>query len=137
MRVVGIDGKYHEWHFEKYNKIKKKNSKLHVRARLLLRYLFPFDMIYEEVPLIGSRLNSKLNLLRADFYIHTERLLIEVHGLQHYKQIKRFHKTKVAYIRSQFYDQDKLAWCRLNNISLIIFPYNENNTEWENRIRNK
>ena len=133
MRIVGLDGKYHNWNL-KYKKPSSKCSKLHRRARNLLKKLFPFDTIYEEVILPGSRISRRLRVLRADFYIPGQNLLIEVHGQQHYKYSNKYHKTKMDFIESKSRDRDKEQWCKLNHIKFVELPYNENNTKWEKRI---
>src|SRR4030042_6223085 len=72
----------------------------HLRARNLLRQLYPLQSILEEVPLCGTN-------LRADFYLPFNKLIIEVHGQQHYKDTRYFFATKLDFIHAQHNDQIK------------------------------
>ena len=60
-------------------------------------------------------------------------MVIEVHGRQHYDFVAHFHGTHLGFLQSRINDGAKGDWCRLNNISLIILPYNKQN-EWQHII---
>jgi len=132
--IIGLDGKKYRWNLLKYNKESKHCSKLHIRARQLLKKLFKFEVILEEVLLPGSKILARAHPLRGDFYIDSRKIMIEIHGEQHYKFNPHFYKTKLDFIRAQACDRDKKLWCSVNAIRLIELPYDENNTEWEKRI---
>lgn len=129
MKCRGLDGR--EYHIEE-KRYKSQGddlnkSSLHLLARKLIKSIFPFDVLLEEVPLPSTR-------LFADFLLPLPRLVIEVHGEQHYKFNKLFHKDSTAFAESVFRDKLKIEWCNHNNIKLIELPYNESEDEWRNRI---
>ena len=137
MQIVGLDGKTYSWKITRYNTKAEHCSKIHLRARLLLSTLFPFDKIYEEVVIPGIKVEINNRSLIADFYIHTPRLMIEVQGEQHYKHIHFFHTNKLEYFRAKKLDNLKKQWCAINNIRLVELPYNQNDEQWTSIIRGK
>lgn len=131
MKVVDTHGNTHSWslvgHKIKANETKPRSS-LHLTARNLIREEFPTDSVLEEVGLAGEQ-------LFFDFYIPRRKLAIEVHGEQHYKFIKYFHGDLLGFQTAQRNDERKATWCQLNNIILIILPFNESQDEWQTRIK--
>jgi hypothetical protein len=130
MRVQGLDGRIYAW---KQGKIPfaddpRKRSEYHRRARALLHELFPLEHVYEEVYLPGC------DKLYADFVIPTRKMIVEVHGEQHYHFVSYFHETLLDFIESKKRDQKKRQWAELNRLTLIELPYNEDNDEWRERI---
>lgn len=115
-------------------RIPKKCSKQHIRARNLLKEMFPNYIVYEEVRLKGTKIFNKD--LYADFFIPTHDLLIEVHGEQHYKKTF-FHKTNLEFIQARSRDQRKRDWCELNNFTYIELPSGETDEQWKHRINNR
>jgi len=132
MKIVGIDEKVYEWKYYLYKKERDSSSKLHKRARELIKRMHPFAQIFEEVPLIG--VDSKLYI---DIYVHTQMLALEVQGEQHYNYSPFFFKTQQEYGRAINRDRVKQEWCDINNIDLVTLPYNEKDEQWEMRIRNR
>lgn len=132
MKVVGFDGRSYNLQF---NRNINKGSKGHELARTLLKKIFPNDIIYEEVTLRGSKRFNKPDLY-ADFIIPAHRVLVEVHGDQHYEQNNFFHDGKLDFIEGQKRDKRKIEWCELNNITYIELPCKENEDEWRSRISN-
>lgn len=130
MKVIGLDGRSHNLQF---NKNIRQCSKGHEKARNLLKVIFPNDFIYEEVTLKGTKKFNKPDLY-ADFIIPAHRVLVEVHGNQHYEQNNFFHDSKVDFIEGQKRDKRKIEWCQLNNITYIELPCKENEDEWRRRI---
>jgi len=58
--------------------------------------------------------------LTIDFYNATKNIAIEVQGNQHTKYNKFFHKgNKMNYLDQLKRDDEKLAFCDLNNIKLL------------------
>ena len=96
MKVFGLDGREHNWNLtkSKYRFGKKNCSKNHKKARSFLKNLFPHDIILEEVTLPGSVTTSRKKPLYADFFLPSQKLLVEVHGEQHYTYNNFFYKTK-------------------------------------------
>jgi hypothetical protein len=136
MKAVGLDGKTYPWNITKYTG-HSSCSKLHERARAILKNLFPYDIAYEEVVLPGIKTEITNKALIADFYIHSLRLMLEVQGEQHYKFVQFFHNNKLEFFRAKKLDQLKKQWCEINNITLIELPFNETDDEWIKRIRSR
>lgn len=134
MKVTGLDGKIYNWNITKY-KPKNKCSKYHLRARLLLQNEFPFEKIYEELKLPGTKNERQIRPLFADFFISNINVIVEVQGEQHYKFNNFFFDNKLEFYRAQSRDRNKQEWCRINNIYLVHFPYNETNEQWLEKIR--
>ena len=138
MNVLGINGKSYVWNLSKYDVFyddKRKRSKYHLKARSLLKDIFNSYRILEEVKLPGSTLPHRKSVLYLDFYIPSIRLAIEVHGEQHYKFNAYFHKSKADFLKSLARDDDKIIWCELNDIRLVILKYSESEDEWRKRIQ--
>jgi hypothetical protein len=138
MNVLGINGKSYVWNLSKYDVFyddKRKRSKYHLKARSLLKDIFNSYRILEEVKLPGSTLPHRKSVLYLDFYIPSIRLAIEVHGEQHYEFNAFFHKSKADFLKSLARDDDKINWCELNDIRLVILKYSESEDEWRKRIQ--
>lgn len=84
--------------------------------------------ICEEVLLPGS------GNLEADFYIPKYKLLIEVHGGQHYKPNKHFFSSMGDFKKAQTRDRKKRLWCELNDITYVELD-STNVNEWERTIK--
>lgn len=130
MKIKGIDGKTYNWNITNNSVLlsdERERSELHVRARIILKEIFPFDRILEEVflPSVG---------LYGDFYIPKQKMMIECHGRQHYEFIKYFHKTAAGFIKSLQRDNQKKEFCEINEIELVELPYNESDNQWRARI---
>ncbi len=138
MKVIGINGKEYVWNltgYDVFNDDKRKRSKFHVRARKLLKELFNSYRILEEVKLPGSTELHRKSVLYLDFYIPSIKLAIEVHGQQHYEFCSFFHRSKADFLKGQARDDDKIEWCRLNDIKIITLKYSESDDEWRQRIK--
>ena len=138
MRVVGFDGKDHDFNYtkNKFRRSRSNKSSYHIEARKLLRDYFSDCFIYEEVTLPGSKKAGRRSLLYADFFIPEAMLIVEVHGEQHYSFSSFFHKSKYDFFKSKKRDKDKIEWCKLNNIDVIVLPYNERE-KWKQMISEK
>lgn len=64
------------------------------------------------------------NLLKFDFYLPYQNILIEYNGEQHYKSIEIFGGEERFKQQIQ-HDSLKKEWCKNNNIPLIIISYKE------------
>ena len=138
MIVIGFDGREKKWNLSNRSKAKKgKQSKLHKRTRLILRDLFRRDIILEEVSLPGSNTTTRPSVLFADFFIPSRNLMVEVHGRQHYEFVDLYHKTKSGFYKSQARDRDKISWCKLNKIDIVILKYTGDDDEWKTEILNR
>lgn len=132
LNVKGLDGLEYIWKPESYHGERENSSGLHKRARELVKKLFPFYKINEEVQLVG--VTGKLYI---DMYIHPLRLCIEVQGPQHYKFNSFFFASAKDFRKAKQRDIMKSDWCELNNLDLVCLPYNENDEQWELRIKNR
>ena len=134
MKVIVFVGIDHALTFKRFRGNSKRDNKSshHLRARGLLSELFPFEKIYEEVTLPGSKTIST-GLLYADFLIPNRNIIVEVHGKQHYEYTTHFHKTKADFMKSRKRDKKKIEWCELNDFTIIILPYNREE-EWKTLI---
>jgi len=135
MQVKDLDGNLHHWkllggiaHGSANNK-----SSLHLKARTLIKECFPTLQILEEI-VIPLRLRERLIL---DFYLPLNRKCIEIHGEQHYKYSKFFHKDRLGFLRHKKRDTEKREWCELNDIQYIELPFNEKIEQWRERIINE
>lgn len=118
MKVIDFSGKEYNFNFKKLCKEASNPSGLHLKARALIAECFPYSEVYEEVQLIGTK-------LIADFFIADLKIIVEVHGEQHYKFVKRFHKNIAGFKASQKRDKLKQEWCELNGIIYIELPYDK------------
>lgn len=138
MKVKGINGKEYTWNltgYDVFNDDKRKRSKYHIKARNLLKEIYNSYRILEEVKLPGSTALNRKSVLYLDFYIPSIMIGIEVHGQQHYEYCEFFHKSKADFLKAKARDEDKIEWCKLNNIELIILKYSESEDEWRQRIK--
>lgn len=117
MKFLDLSGKSHVFNFKKICKDSANPSGLHKSVRELLQTTFPSSSIYEEVMLLGTG-------LIADFFISDLKILVECHGEQHYKFVKRFHKTIGGFVASQKRDKMKQEWCEINDVIYVELPFN-------------
>lgn len=136
MRVIGFDKKIYNINFSKsaHKSFRENKSAYHNKARKLISEIFPFEVVYEETTLPGSRTRAT-GLLYADFIIPKLSIIIEVHGEQHYKFSKFFHKTKKGFQEHKRRDFKKMEWCLLNDITMIVLPFDKEE-EWESLLKN-
>lgn len=136
MIITNLDGNRIDWkttgNIIRDGLNREQRSDLHINARQLLHENFPTAQILEEIP-IPVFDNKTLYL---DFYIPIRSLAVEVHGEQHFKFVSFFHSTQRNFVKQTKNDNDKQNWCELNNINLIILPYNEDIAIWNERINN-
>jgi len=135
MKLLGLDGKTYSLNLSQYqgslNSTNK--SQYHLKARELIRELYPRNPIYEEILLPGGR--SAGSMLYADFFIPTQMMLVEVHGEQHYSDNTFFYKTKLDFILAQQRDRKKAEWCEMNSYKYVELSYKETIDEWREKLR--
>ena len=68
-------------------------------------------------------------------FLPSRRILIEVHGEQHYNFNKFFFKNKLEFYKAKARDSDKRRWCESNEIELLELNYNEDVDDWREKIR--
>ena len=92
---------------------KKCRSKIQKRVKDLLRQYWVADIVFEEIPVVGTRLT-------IDFYNANKKIALEVDGNQHYKFNKFFHGNSRQNFLSQLQrDEKKEYFCDINNIKLV------------------
>lgn len=92
---------------------KKCRSKIQKRVKDLLYPYWISDVVFEELPVLGTRMT-------IDFYNANKKLAIEVDGNQHYKYNKFFHSNSRQNFLSQLQrDEKKEYFCEINQIRLV------------------
>ena len=64
-------------------------------------------------------------LLRFDFYVMggpSKFCIIEVNGMQHYKQVGKFHRSRAEFVAAQERDRRKISYC-LSHIEYRFIAY--------------
>ena len=98
---------------------KPSRSKFQTRVKQFLQPFWIHDIVFEEFRVVGSRLT-------LDFYNANKKIAVEVQGAQHTKYVKFFHKNRFKYCDQLKRDEDKLLFCKTNNIKLAeIYPQDE------------
>lgn len=128
MKVIGLNNKEYKLNLKESNGRSCSNG--HKLARLLLKEVYPYDKVYEEVFLDGS--NTALYL---DFFIPSRKLAIEVQGAQHRKPSKFLNGGTTGFKKQLIRDDKKQQWCELNNFILVKLD-DDRTTEWESALRN-
>ena len=139
MKVTGINGREYVWNLNGYSVAandKRKRSKYHIRARNLLKEMYHSYRMLEEVKLPGSTQSHRKGVLFLDFFVPQIKLAIEVHGQQHYKYTPFFHKNKADFAIAKAKDEDKIEWCELNKIDIIVLKYSDTDETWRDQIEN-
>lgn len=133
MIVVDLDNNKYDWKFGVKDALllNRQFSALHVKARELLKERFPTLEILEEVP-FKPRYQQKKTLY-IDFFLPLRKLAIEVQGEQHFKYTPQFHPSKLDYINQLRNDREKVEWCEINQIELILLNYDRID-EWTNQL---
>lgn len=134
MEVIGLDDKSYNINIPKCL-IRKpadyaSKSKGHKLAAELLRELYPFDCIAQEIYIPGC--STKLYL---DLFVPAQKLAIEVQGVQH-GTLGYFHKDRFDFARAKRRDREKFDWCVINNIKLVYLDY-DNMDNWRGYILNE
>mgnify|MGYP003678977495 FL=1 len=136
MKIRDLNDQIHNWNLNGYvvsaNEMRPR-SKLHLKARDVIRDLFPTLQILEEVMIPITRFEKGF----LDFYINTIKCAIEVHGQQHYSFNSLFHTSAQDFVNQKKKDRRKQEWCRYNNITCIELPYNEDEEKWRLRIQQR
>ena len=127
MRVKSLSGRVENWNLSGYiplNDETRPRSELHIKVREFLKSEFITESILEELPLPNEH-------LFFDFFLPLRKLAVEAHGIQHYKLSSFFHGNIEGFRRSKMNDSRKAEWCLLNNIRLVILPYDKTVEEWK------
>jgi len=136
MKVRDLNNEIQNWKLSGYvvkANDNRRRSKLHLTARDLLIETFPTVQILEEVMAPLTRSEKCF----FDFYINTVKLVVEVHGQQHYSFNTLFHTSAQDFLNQRQRDSKKKEWCEYNNITYIELPYNEDIKQWKHRINHR
>ena len=92
-------------------------SKFQFNIKQFLKPYWSYNIVYEEMPLVGTR-------LRLDLYNATRKIGIECNGKQHTDFNPFFHAdSRINYLAQIRRDSKKYQWCQNNSITLIdIYP---------------
>ena len=134
MKIRDLDGNVNAWKTEgtviRGGGIRSR-SQLHLNARSILQERYPTLQICEEVR-VQLRYNKHIFI---DFYINTIKTVIEVHGSQHYKFNSLYHSCAQDFLNQKKRDNDLRDWCNINNLNYIELPFNEDQQQWQERLK--
>jgi len=135
VRIVGLNGREYNLNLQKYHSNDRaKKSFYHIAAEGVIKDVFRGYNVYEEVKLPGSTKPSKRSVLYLDFLVPNAKIAIEVHGQQHFKFVKFFHKTRAGFAQAKGRDRDKQEWCNVNGIELVVFRFDEDPEYWREKL---
>jgi len=103
-----------------------RDSKGEVECRRVLEQMFrkPFHKARPDFlrnPVTSDQRSD--NNLELDCYNPELRLAVEYNGIQHYKYVPYFHKSRDAFQNQKYRDHMKRDLCEKNGITLIEVPY--------------
>ena len=131
MKVQDLQGKYYTLNVGPYTKITNRpRSMPHMDARRMIKEVFPYDIVAEEVLIPGEN-------LYIDFLIPFRKICIEVQGEQHRSFSLHYHGDIAGFKAAQARDRRKAEWCELNGFTLITLDDNEKKEIWEQKLRKK
>jgi len=130
MQIETLDGVEMDWRPGSRKEKKYKQSKLQQLAVETILTVLPGTPILQEVD-VPVYSNKKL---RFDIYLPKHSIAVEVQGSQHSKT-NPFFTTKQGFYRQQENDEMKELWCIHNDISLLIFQYNEKPETWIEKLK--
>lgn len=92
-------------------------------ARILIEANIPFET---QKTFDNARYPDSNRLMKFDFYLPNQQLLIEYDGAQHYEIINSWGGEEGLRYKQQR-DAYKTNWCQENNIKLLRIPYTQYN----------
>ena len=126
-KLSGKKGSWADKIFYNEKKQEKKkvpvDSKGETECRRVLEKLFekPFPKIRPDM--LRNPITEGENNLELDCYNPELKLAVEYNGIQHYKYVPYFHKTKESFYNQKYRDYVKRDLCKKNGIVLIEVPY--------------
>ena len=132
MKYIGLNNRSYSINTSQYLNRPKNKSKLHLQVREFLQSHFKMQALLEEVGISGF---PKGKTLYLDFFLPNLSIVCEANGLQHSEHISHFHPTKADFLLAKHNDRLKKEWAELNNLTLIVFSYNETQNEWINKLQ--
>jgi hypothetical protein len=128
MKLKGLDGEIYQLNCKQSDVSDDNRSGGHLKCRSLIKQIFPYDVVLEEIVLPGTY------NLRADFFLPLRKCIMEVHGIQHYEYNMFFHKNLRDFRKGKIRDEQKLKFCQLNNIIYLELDYRKQDG-WAERIK--
>lgn len=128
MQFLNLNGQSYKVSLAPYRKERVNASAPAKQARALLKTLFPCEQVLEELPI---KVEGKT--LYIDFFIPTQKLVVEVNGEQHRKFNKMHHGTMQGFLQAKKNDKKKAQWCAINNLELVVLD-DDRESEWEQLI---
>lgn len=101
-------------------------SKGELECRRVLQEIFSRSFAKDRPNFLRNPVTSngiESNNLELDCFNSELKLAVEYNGIQHYKYIPYFHKTKDAFQNQKYRDYMKREMCEKNGITLIEVPY--------------
>lgn len=89
------------------------------------KYAIPYISQYKVINKLTLFGNGES--FRVDFYLPKQNIIIEFNGIQHYKEVKHFHKKNKGFERQKERDKKLKKWCEDNGIKLLIIKYTQIN----------
>lgn len=130
MRVKTIDG--HEYNLSISNgETRQGASSFHMKALDIIKSLYPAASIGEEITIKTYRNKTSY----VDIFLPAFKVVIEIHGPQHYTYNKFFHKDKRQFLAAKKKDVEKAEWCNINGFKFVELKYDESDDIWNGRIR--
>jgi hypothetical protein len=85
------------------------------------------QILETELGIIFSKTRFKTEGKRYEFdgYNEEHKIAFEYHGIQHYIYPNHWHKTEQIHLAAKQRDLEKIEYCKLNNIKLLIIPFTE------------
>lgn len=90
----------------------KSRSIIQQKVKVLLKPHWEYDLVYEEFPLVGSRMTF-------DFFNASEGVFLEVDGRQHTEYVKHFHRNRQNFLNQIKRDVSKEEFVEANNLKLF------------------
>lgn len=118
MKKYSWDRKYKFFRLKPYKRV----SKLQKKAFLVIRDFF-------KLPTLQEVIFDWLPYKRYDIVVEDKKLIFEVDGKQHFKQVKMMHKTKKEFEEYQRNDRYKERVARENGYKVIRIPYDADVTK--------
>jgi hypothetical protein len=116
---------------------KGKDSKGEVECRRVLESIFKVPFKKCRPNMLRNPVTDGENNLEIDCYNDELKIGVEYNGVQHYKYVPYFHKTRDAYNNQKYRDHIKRELCQKNGIFLIEVPYTVKIEDIESFITNK
>ncbi len=131
MIIKTLDGKTIDWkpHLQRKSLTEEKSS-YHIKARELLKELYPTCIILEEVSIPLTRSDT----VYLDMFLPLLKIAVEVHGEQHYKFVACFHRTYRDFLQQKQRDKRKKEWLESNGFKFVELKFNEDLEQWKKLI---